>query len=109
MKKKITECVTYLHSLLSNTRDCNIKSKEGKVYGYTFRNLKWNKLNTSKVKAILESTSWDYTFKEGADIDPRTKHTDKAGNVLESTFIYIGKDFREEKSLEDLTDVDIDV
>ena len=109
MEKKIKEAIVYLHSLLVNTRDCNIKSKDNKVYGYTFRNLKWDNLKLSKVSDLLASTSWNVTFREGSDINPRTKHTDKTGNVLENTFLYMGKDFRDEKSVEDLTKVELDI
>ena len=108
MKNKILKAVKYLYSLSQNTRDINVKDKDNKVYGYTFYKLDWNKLDVSKVEGYLKDTIWSVSFAEGQDINPRTNATDKAGNTLESTYIYIGKDFRDEKSEKDLTEVNLD-
>ena len=109
MKNQILKAVKYLYSLNTNSRDINIKEKDSKVYGYTFYKLDWDKLNLDKVEQYLEGTIWDMMYAEGTDISPRTKETDKDGNTLKNTYIYIGKDFRNAKSEKDLTEVNLDI
>tara|TARA_Y100000310_G_C20189548_1_gene581861 strand:+ start:223 stop:558 length:336 start_codon:yes stop_codon:yes gene_type:complete len=110
MMKKIKETLTFLYTLVTNERGCCVikTDKDNKAYGYVFRNLDWGKLDISVVSNMLPD-SWQCSFGEGLDVNPRTIDTNAKGQPLATSYLYVGKDNRDKQSLKDILAIDIDV
>lgn len=102
MKKEITNVLTYLYSLVNNTRGCCVvKQTSGVVTGFTFRNLDWAKLDIAKVNQMLPD-SWQTGHKVGKDVNPMSTEVGKDSKPLESTYVYIGKNQQKALTLDEI-------
>jgi hypothetical protein len=114
MKTKLKDMVKFICKMVPTAKQRGSlipKTNDNGLYGFVFRNVNWGKLNKAlpQLQKDLDNIPWNVSIHIGRDIDPFTKELGKDKLPLETSYAYLGKDFREVPDVDKIVDNDFDL